>query len=168
MTKGVPSMHVFKLRTQHKKYLADVIKAMNEQHMQTYNYEVDIDETTRYCLSNVYCMTDCEGNLYGFFSLSRFDFAMKSMLLGLLMFIYNILFGRLYIYDVYIFPTHRKSGYGKHMMSLITQEAKNNYWCVNTLCLHAASKDLIYFYEKCGFDLVANQSSTIYMMQNIT
>lgn len=162
------SMNIIKLRKHHKQYIVDVLEAMNEQHLQTYDHAIDFEETTNYCLTNVYCMIDSGGTLYGFFSLSRFDLAIKTTSLGLLMFIYNLLFGRLYIYDVYIFPKYRKSGYGKHMISLITQEAKSSYWCVSTLCLHAASKELIYFYEKCGFQLVHTQNSTIYMMQNIT
>lgn len=152
----------------HSDYIHMVLKAMQEQHQQSHGHDIDIEQTMQYCWSNVYCMIDNHNNLVGFFSLSRFDFAIKSWLISVLMFVYNIIFGRIFVYDVYVFPKFRKLGLGKTMMSLLITHVKEQFCFINSICLHAASKSLVPFYHKCGFHLVGVHSSTIYMHYDIT
>lgn len=161
-------MKVIKLETHHCEYIDSVVHAMREQHQLWHGYDIDVDKTIKYCLTNVYCMLKDDDNLAGFFSLSRFDFVINNHFLGVLMFIYNILLGRVFVYDVYIFPQYRQQGLGKHMISLAVKLIQDTFWFVNTVCLHAASKSLVSFYEKCGFQLQCVHNSNIYMEYFLT
>jgi ribosomal protein S18 acetylase RimI-like enzyme len=161
-------MKVVKLNTLHSEYIDHVIRVMREQHQISHGCDIDVDKTKTYCLTNVYCMLRDDDNLAGFFSLSRFDFAINNPFLCILMFIYNILFGRVFVYDVYIFPQYRQQGLGKHMISLAAKHVQDTFWFANTVCLHAASESLVNFYEKCGFHLVRVHNSNIYMEHYIT
>jgi GNAT superfamily N-acetyltransferase len=160
-------MYVIKLRKIHEKYIEHVVHAMCQQHKLTYGYDADVQETTEYCIGNAYCMMNDDKTVVGFFSLSRFDLAIQSLWLGLLNMIFNILFGRVFIYDVYIFPEFRKKGNGKHMISRAVQEVKNNFMFVNVVCLHSASDDVVSFYKKCGFFLSGVANNATYMLKTL-
>lgn len=162
------NIHIVKLEPHHTEYLATILTCINEQHLASHGHEIDFQEVKRYCISNSYCMIGKSNELIGFCSLSRFDFVIKNILLCYLMFIYNLLFGRIFVYDVYILPQYRKHGFGKLMISLILEEAREKHWCVSTVYLHPASQSLVSFYEKCGFHLVDVCNSTIYMSCNLT
>jgi GNAT superfamily N-acetyltransferase len=159
---------IVKLKEHKQFYLKDVVNAMAKQHRLTHDNEIDMSATRIYCIKHVYCMINKNNDLVGFFSLSRFDFVVKNVFAQFLLLLLNILYGRLFIYDVYIFPVYRKKGYGKLMMSLIIEEIYHNHWYVNSICLHVASKGLVGFYEKCGFQIEKVQNTFIYMVYRPT
>lgn len=155
---------IVRLRDQQQSYLENVVNAMADQHQQTHNNEIDRIATTNYCIDHVYCMIDANSDIIGFFSVSRFDLIVKDFFAKIIICLLNFLFGRIFIYDVYIFPVYRKKGYGRIMMSLAIDEIRKQCWYINYICLHAATQELIGFYEKCGFQVEQIKNSTIYMM----
>lgn len=158
---------VVKLSTHAQTYIEDVVSAMAQQHQQTYGASIDVDATKKYCLAHVYCMLNENDILVGFFSVSRYDLAVKDVFSSLITLIFNLLFGRIYIYDVYVFPSYRRKGLGKIMMTLAIKEIQQVYWFINYVCLHSATTELIRFYETCGFQLEVIKDSVIYMLYTI-
>lgn len=160
-------MEIIKLKPEHYEYIDLIVSVMREQYQQSYGQDIDVNKTKQYCMTNVYCMFENDKNLVGFFSLARFDFAINNQFLSIIFFIYNVLFGRVFVYDVYIFPQYRLQGLGKHMISLAVKHIHDTFWFATTVCLHAASKSLVNFYEKCGFKLQKIHNSNIYMEYDI-
>ena len=160
-------MRIVKLSDEHSHYIPLIVDAMIQEHRKTYGYEIDKEQLKQYSLKNVYCFVDSNGTLIGFFSISRFDLMIHNVFINILVYLYNLCFGRVFIYDVYIYPQFRKKGNGKKMIASANDYIIAKYTNVRQICLHPASKHLVAFYNKCGFHVSCIHYSTIYMTYNV-
>lgn len=130
-----------------------VILAITEQHKEVYGRvcvleaETIINDMTK----ETYVMTDHTDTLLGFFSLSRMDFSVHGWVARFWSWFCSFLLGRVFVYDVFIFPSYRHKGLGGHMMKQAIRKSMKGFG-VRNVVLHTTTKNLGKFYQQLGFN----------------
>jgi len=153
-----------------QQYLHEIISSMQIQYKNTYNEDIDTDDVRHYCITNLYVMienTKGVNKLIGYFSLSRMDLTNNNIIVRFVTMILSWLQGRIFIYDVYIFPEHRSKGYGIIMINLAIEESTRHFYITNVQ-LHTHQKALGRFYQKNGFKFIEKQGSLYLFRRSVT
>lgn len=146
-----------------QKFTKHVITALQEQHFLTYgdNININKDEIIRNTYRTTYIIvkktTHVDENIVGFFTLSRIDYTNTGFLMRLFSWCWSMLVGRMYIYDVYIFPAYRKRGHGTWMINQAINICASEYNC-KCIRLHTTTQTLGHFYALNGFRFIVQQN----------
>lgn len=135
-------------------FFYDVVQSLKKQYHKTYNVDcTGYDEVFKqYCIKYTYVMFQTN-SIIGFFSISRIDMMLKGWFNKIVSFLFSILNHHVYIYDVYVFPEHRRTGKGVELVA----KAINicfSMWFVNSVRLQIYDKNLLRFYSKNGFNVI--------------
>jgi predicted GNAT family N-acyltransferase len=109
------------------------------------------DIINRYIITNIYVIYATKNNeLIGYFSISRYDLTRNNIFLQFLSLLISHLIKRVFIYDVFIFPTQRNQGHGAFMIKHAINISKHVYKS-KIIQLHITDIKLAKFYEKNDF-----------------
>lgn len=135
------------------KHLSKVVNVMCERHIKVYGLPTCELQTRQYCIDCTYSMVNDENELIGFASISRVDTTYCNWFMCIVSFILSLLLQCVFVYDVYVFPQHRKKGQGTMLINLVSKEIATNYILAQDVYLHCKPSLAFGFYLKAGFEM---------------
>lgn len=138
-------------------YQHKILKSLKKEYKHTYNIVLSSDQINKlndYCLSYMYILVfkTQKSKLIGYFSLSTTDLNKTQNFLQYMM---NYILGRVYLFDVYVYPQYRKQGIGTYLVLKSIQTAQKAF-NAKSIYLYTNSYELIKFYNRNKFIYIKN------------
>lgn len=147
-------MYFRKLKT-NDEYLYKVCESLAQFHTKSTKKEL-----LSYCLNNVYIMV-VNNELVGYFSYSRYDKSSLNICNWMFSYCISIIFKRMFMYDVFVFPLYRGNGYGIKLVKHAKNIIKQNHPDINFIEGFVTDCKLIKFYAINNFS-VYNKTNSLY------